>query len=67
MLFCASAQTFNSLYALFCSYFWLNAGILAVGLVIYAFIARSYTEKPILSRERVSGSGAVHTVCMRFT
>lgn len=39
-----------------CSYFWLNAGILAVGLVVYAFIARSYTEKPILSSERVSGS-----------
>jgi hypothetical protein len=36
-----------------CSYFWLNAGILAVGLVVYAFVARSYTEKPILSSERV--------------
>jgi hypothetical protein len=36
-----------------CRYFWLNAGILAVGLVIYIFVARSYTEKPILSSEQV--------------
>jgi hypothetical protein len=34
-------------------YFWLNAGILAVGLAVYAWVAHSYTEKPILSSEDV--------------
>jgi hypothetical protein len=31
----------------------LNAGILAVGLVIYALVARTYTEKPVTSVDKV--------------
>jgi hypothetical protein len=37
----------------------LNAGILAVGLVIYALVARTYTEKPVTSVDKVPGSAAV--------
>lgn len=37
----------------FCRYFWLNAGILGVGLVVYYFVARNYQEKPIMTGEKV--------------
>jgi hypothetical protein len=36
-----------------CRYFWLNAGILGLGLIVFIFVARSYTEKPIMSGEKV--------------
>jgi hypothetical protein len=33
-------------------YYWLNAGILAVNLVAYSFIARAYTgKKPVMDRD----------------
>lgn len=36
-----------------CRYFWLNAGILAAGLVVYTIIARGYTEKPVTDVNKV--------------
>jgi hypothetical protein len=41
-----------------CRYLWLNAAILVVGLAVYWFVARTYTEKPILSTEDVSAAAA---------
>jgi hypothetical protein len=46
---------------------FLNAGILAVGLVVYIFVARAFTERPILSSEKVrqgrkgTGGACPHT------
>lgn len=31
-------------------YFFLNAGILVVGLIAYVIIARNYTEKPVVAK-----------------
>ncbi len=31
-------------------FFWLNAGILALGLLLYILLARRYTEKPLAKR-----------------
>lgn len=41
----------NPLFGHYDWYFWLNAGILAVWLVIYFIVARKYTEKPILDAD----------------
>lgn len=44
-----------------CRYFFLNAGILAAGLIAYCFVARAYTEKPVLSSEKVGKGGRVYS------
>jgi hypothetical protein len=36
----------------------LNAGILAVGLVVYALVARTYTEKPVTNVDKVRCTAA---------
>lgn len=42
----------NPLFGHYDWYFWLNAGILAVGLVVYALVARTYTEKPVTNVDK---------------
>lgn len=41
-----------------CRYFWLNAGILLVGLGLYALIARKYEEKSQSSQHNKHGAAA---------
>lgn len=55
------------MYAVLCRYFWLNAGILVAGLIVYALVARTYTEKPVLQADKVPGrreGGSPCIVCM---
>uniref|UniRef100_A0A383VGU9 Major facilitator superfamily (MFS) profile domain-containing protein n=1 Tax=Tetradesmus obliquus TaxID=3088 RepID=A0A383VGU9_TETOB len=42
----------NPLFGHYDWYFWLNAGILAVGLGIYILVARTYTEKPVINVDK---------------
>ncbi|KAF8073093.1 NPF8.3 [Scenedesmus sp. PABB004] len=42
----------NSLFGHYDWYFWLNAGIIAVGLVLYTLVARRYVEKPVLESDK---------------
>jgi hypothetical protein len=40
-----------------CRYFFLNAGILVLGLGAYVIIARNYTEKPVVSKAAAAKQG----------
>jgi hypothetical protein len=42
-----------------CRYFFLNAGILVLGLGAYIIIARNYTEKPFVSKAAAGKQGSM--------
>lgn len=45
----------NPLYGHYDLYFWLNAGIMTAGLLLYVWLARGYTEKPVTVVHKVHG------------
>eukprot|EP00775_Hariotina_reticulata_P010432 gene10432-10590_t len=42
----------NPIFGHYDWYFWLNAGILAAGLIVYILVARSYEETPVLNVDK---------------